>query len=48
MAALSRGFDRGFLVAAAVMLAATVVGFAGFRVTDGRHVPEMSTAERNR
>jgi predicted MFS family arabinose efflux permease len=35
--ALSKGFDRGFLIATAVMAASAVVAVIGLRSSDGRH-----------
>jgi hypothetical protein len=37
--ALTKGFDRSFLIAAVVMLVAIVITLFGLRSTDGRRPP---------
>jgi EmrB/QacA subfamily drug resistance transporter len=45
--ALSRGFDRGYIVAAIVMLGAAVTAAIGLRSSDGRHVPVPAKQEQS-
>jgi MFS family permease len=42
--ALVKGFDRGFLIGAAILLASALVAFVGLRYRDGRHTPEAAPA----
>ena len=42
--ALVKGFDRGFLIGAAILLASALVVFLGLRYRDGRHAPEAAPA----
>ncbi|NMO52344.1 MFS transporter [Actinoplanes sp. TBRC 11911] len=43
--ALVKGFDRGFMIGAAVLVASALVAFLGLRARDGRHTPEETPVE---
>lgn len=40
--ALARGFDRGYIIAAIVMLGSVIAAVIGLRAADGRHVPALA------
>ncbi|NMO56154.1 MFS transporter [Actinoplanes sp. TBRC 11911] len=45
--ALAKGFDRGFLIATAIMVVAAVVAAVGLRSSDGRHTPAPAAPRKD-
>jgi EmrB/QacA subfamily drug resistance transporter len=43
--ALSKGWDRGYLIAAVILVVGAAVILVGLRSSDGRHAPAAATAE---